>query len=230
MARHGCRLAAAWLTGLTWVGAPAQAHDPNVATFELEEGAAGWVLEGSFMFSRAQATLEAEDPDLDWAAVDRVEIERRLMDHLRVTVEIWADGVGVPLGAGGIRLGDHQTTVRFPLPALGDGPSTLTVGLHSFADNPEQTQVLRIYHDGRRHTRVLRAEEDFTTRVDLAEAESPRVQPAPRAPGTPEEAPEGVPVGPAAGAGALLGGTALVALRRRGPRAGTSGAPAAHGK
>lgn len=224
MGRRWGRLALVWCLWLLGGGAPVWAHDPNLATFELKQGAAGWMLEGSFMFARAQATLQAEDPDLDWATLERGEIERRLMDHLRVTVEIWADGVGVPLGAGGIRLGDHQTNVRFPLPSLVEAPRLLVVGIHSFADNPAQTQVLRIHHDGRRHTRVLRVEEDFTARVDLAEADTLRVTSSPRPVRAPEPAAE-VPLGPAAGAGALLGGTALWTWWRRRWRRAPTRAP-----
>ena len=154
------------------------AHDPNIATFELYQRGDTWILTTSFVLERARESLATVYPPQPGEEISSLELERRVVEYLRSSVDIWADGVGVPLGTGGIRPGEHQTNVRFILDVMPASPRQLKMNVRSFDDNPEQMQLVIVRWNGKRIQKFLSAENDFATVIQLtADSVQPTASP-----------------------------------------------------
>lgn len=127
-------LAATLFTGL------AAAHDPDVATLALHPGDTGWVLDVHFPLETAERGLGRPGDDGTWDADDKA----RLVQHIRDTVRLEADGRPLRLGVAGVKLGGHQSTVRLGVEGASEAWTTLTADVPMFADNPHQHNVVRL--------------------------------------------------------------------------------------
>lgn len=162
---------------LCWMAlsAPAEAHDPNIATFELTERGHVWWLEASFPQLTVDRALEAWLGEAAVAAMSETERKEAAVAYLKRTTRIEADGVAVPLGAGGIRLDGHQTDLRLSLPSLPEDARALSVTLGCFTETGRQYNVLRVSREGPEgpeilDRRVLGPDYGFTEHVTLEPA------------------------------------------------------------
>jgi hypothetical protein len=122
----------------------ALAHDPVVSTVDLRELEGGWIVQLSLATAGANRALRAEEAGFD--AFDEARWKAALVDHVREGLVVTADDAPVPLGAGGVRAGPHQTDLVFELPTL-DRPDALVVTARVL-DLPGQTQVVRVHPRG----------------------------------------------------------------------------------
>lgn len=134
--------------GLCW------AHSPTIATFTLTEEAGVPALR-----------LEAAQAAFD-AAVGESASKEAIVAYVKQSVRIEADGQPLALGPGGLRLGDHVSALFLTLPALEAG-AELELKLMTFAENPAQTNLLRV--DGSRW--VLTPDNGFTATVPTGSPE-----------------------------------------------------------
>lgn len=160
---------------LLWAlaSAPAAAHSPNVASFALEQTAQGWWLEACFPQIALDRALRGWLGDEAVESLSPTAWREAAVAYLKRTVQIRADGAPVALGAGGIRLGEHETDLRLSLPGLPAGARALEVTITSFSEVGAQYNVLRVERAGAGgpevlDRRVLSPDDGFSERIALA--------------------------------------------------------------
>ncbi|WP_258105130.1 hypothetical protein [Marinoscillum sp. MHG1-6] len=139
------------------------AHSPNLATFQLKQYNQVWVLEGSFAQFGLNEAMKSHYPELNLSELTSREFKKKAMAYLREGIEVsYPYGKLLRLGEGGIKIGSHQTDVRFvvddPLADLG----ALKIVIRCMSENTHQQNVfLYPKSTGIKH-RVLSNSNGFT--------------------------------------------------------------------
>lgn len=149
---------------------PAHAHDRDIATFVLAPVAArgdgvkarGWTLEVHV----ARHALDAALADGPSAAADPKGWRERAVAYVKAHVRLSHGDEPLTLGAGGIRVGGHQTDLRFLIDGLPAAGGALQITIDAFAEDGQQSNVLKL-RSSHPHTVVLNADEGFSARVTL---------------------------------------------------------------
>lgn len=133
----------------------ALAHNPALATFTLTEERGAWGLR-----------LETSQAAFD-AAVGESASEEEIVAYVKRTVHIEADHQPLSLGRGAIQAGEHVSALTFALPQLSDEVHSLKIRLDTFAENPAQTNLLRLDREGERQKWALTPGNDFSAELPL---------------------------------------------------------------
>lgn len=169
MHRRRAPLAALLFVAGLCLPAPAQAHNGDVATFVLlpmaveADGvkARGWVLQVHVARHALDAVVglpsEADDPK-GW--------RERAVAYVKAHVRFDHGGQRLALGSGGIRVGGHQTDLRFLLPGLPPAGGALKVRIDAFAEDGHQSNVVKL-RGAEAKTTVLTADDDFSADITL---------------------------------------------------------------
>lgn len=162
----------ALLLALILWASPARAHNANIATFDLIERPAGWVLEATFPRVTVDRALRAWLGDAAVEALAEPDYEAAVVRYLKATLQVQADGAPLRLGAGLIRLGDDETTVRLALRDVPADPAVFDVVVRALTEQGGQYNVLRVRALGPageevRYNGVLHAEQGYAQRVEL---------------------------------------------------------------
>lgn len=129
---------------LALLAATALAHTPNIATFELQPGADGWVLEAHLPTAGLQTALDAHAVQPGAArSTEAWATEAEAL--LRGGIALHLDGRPVALGEARVALGPHQSDIVF---TLVDPPETVTdlagTVITAMREVPHQQNVLRL--------------------------------------------------------------------------------------
>lgn len=150
--------------------APARAHSPDLAAWELEELDGGWVLSMHLPQVAVQRALEERLGIEVVAGLGEVALKEAVVAYVKATVRLeTTEGAPLPLGGGGIRLGAHQTDLRLSVAPPPPTAEALQVELRAFTEDGHHAHVLRVRRGGVERAReVLDADDDWTARVPLA--------------------------------------------------------------
>lgn len=178
-------LLALWLGLSLWLGPPlapsaggtAHAHNRDVATFVIEPVAAsakgpdgpaarGWLLSMHLPSTALYAaTVIGLDPTARSALTERA-FKARAVAYLKRHVRVTRGDQPIALGSGGIRLGPHQSDLRFLLVGMPVDGGPLTVEIDAFSEDGHQSNVLKV-RGAQRQTVTLTADRDYRATVRL---------------------------------------------------------------
>ena len=155
----------------------AQAHNPDIATFVVVQGEAGWALRVRIPTAGLQRGLEAllgPTPSSD-------ELREAAVQALRAGVELVADGHAVALGEAVGGVGSHEAVLDFALPGWPAAVARLYgTRLVVLADAPNQHNVLRLVDSKGTSQWVLAARNGFTLGPDVPMSSGSVPRPSPR--------------------------------------------------
>jgi len=122
------------------------AHNPLTARFELH----GTLEKGAMLHTYltqvgVHQALVKEYPSTNWENVSTDEYKSKIVKYLRDHIFIEADGAALTLGKAAIKLGDHQTEVKFYIADYYLETEELHVHVNAFAENGNQQSVFWWY-------------------------------------------------------------------------------------
>lgn len=98
----------------------------------------------------------------DLQSLSAGEYKELYIDYLKEHFQLIIDGEIVPLGSGGIKLGNHQTDVRFLLPSYPTDYKTVQLRLDVFKQNENQNTVVHFLEGDKSFRKVLNAKNGFS--------------------------------------------------------------------
>lgn len=127
----------------------AEAHDPNLATFSISHRNGVWLLEMSCAQAGLNNALVADSPELVKLLSTDKDYKEAVVAYLKRTILIQANVIAeVKLGQGGIKIGNHQSDVKFVLEGIPDDLKELKIQLLTMTENPQHVSLLKVYVDG----------------------------------------------------------------------------------
>ncbi len=147
------------------------AHNSKIATYTLRHvPEAGWYIEMNFAAAGVQQAMISEYGEAEVMAMTKEEFRDAFVEYARANFQLVADdGVKISLESGGVKLGSHQTDMKFVLPAMPDSPEYLEVQLTMFASSSHHTNLFRVYKDDILTKFILTEENGYKTTIAFTE-------------------------------------------------------------
>lgn len=142
------------------------AHNAKIATFTLRDTGSGWFIEMNFAQAGVDAAMIHEYGEKKLNQIDRDLYKELFLNYIREHFSLMVDAEKIAFTDGGIKLGSHQTDVKFILPSI-DHPQLIEVDLPMFHQAYNQTNIFRIYRGGAQLTKFFLSEDnDFYVRIE----------------------------------------------------------------
>ncbi len=120
-------------------------HNPQLATYWIRNYDAVWVIEARFAHAGLQAALEKYYEEVDFDNVSTDEYKKLIVKYVKSHIQMSTISENeISLGSGGIKLGGHQTDVRFVLGNLPEKPQDLLIKISCLKENANQQNLLKI--------------------------------------------------------------------------------------
>ncbi|MBI1288361.1 MAG: hypothetical protein GC178_12385 [Flavobacteriales bacterium] len=121
-------------------------HDPNLATFTISQKKGVWILEMSCAQEGLDRAMRKFKPEVAKLGFSDRSYKEAVVEYLKSTIFIQADDFAeVTLGQGAIKLGAHQSNVKFELSGMPDSPKRLKLRLASMSENPEHVSLVKVF-------------------------------------------------------------------------------------
>lgn len=151
------------------VAGAAKAHNPLVSTFTISQLNGIWTLDIALAQSGAHEALKKKYPEKDLdnlLLTDHIAYKQLVIAYIKETCVIKVNGKLVVLGAGGIKIGDHETSVRLMLEKMPEAIEKMELSIRSFNENEGQQNVVAIIQDGHKRKHVLNKENNFVAKLE----------------------------------------------------------------
>lgn len=120
-------------------------HDPNLATFTISQKKGVWVLEMSCAQEGLDRAIRKYGPEVAERGFADKAYKEAVVEYLKSTILIQADDFAeVTLGKGGIKLGSHQSNVKFELVGMPEHPKRLKISIVSMSENPDHLSIVKV--------------------------------------------------------------------------------------
>ena len=148
------------------------AHNPLSARYHFEAGSLASELTINLSQDGVnQALLQSHDrPELE--ALPRKAFEELIVAYVKDNFDLSVNGQVVSLKQGGIKLGDHQTDLRFVLPAFTEPIERIKVNIPAFRENDHHQTIFSYVVEGMDGHVILSNENDYRTAVNFSAQEA----------------------------------------------------------
>ncbi|MEM8939828.1 MAG: hypothetical protein AAGC64_10825 [Bacteroidota bacterium] len=171
MTRHKTLIA-----GLVWMLSTSilLAHNPLTARFELKASLKeGALLHVYLTQLGVHNALVKQHPDVDFKSLELNAYKKLVVSYIRKHVCLKADEVNLELGYGAIKLGNHQTDLRFYVKKYPEKVKSLAVEIDAFKENGNQQTVFWWYTTEAATKVILSSENGFKGHFNTKEKQKP---------------------------------------------------------
>lgn len=137
------------------------AHNPNTTSVVISPVNGVYSMHYAISQEGANYALAEYYSGKDLKSLSSDEYKEKYIDYIKEHVQLNIDGKLIPLGSGGIKLGNHQTDVRFLLPDYPADYKTVEMTLDLFRQNENQNTVVRFIEGDKSFRKVLNAKNGF---------------------------------------------------------------------
>lgn len=111
-----------------------------------------------------QAMLKAY-PSFNLEESDSQRFKELLVRHIKENFQVKVNGESLVLGRGAIRLGSHQSNIRFRVNNAIDSIDTIEATVTCFSENEKQRNILKIQSDNFYERVILSESNHYTTQL-----------------------------------------------------------------
>jgi len=136
------------------------AHDINTASVVLTKQKEFWIVHISFARSAANYSIAEYSKISNDALKDEV-FKKQLISYVKSHFKLSIDDEIISIGSGGIKLGNHQTDLRFIIPSFPKNYKTIKISIPLFKENKNQHTVVRLKDDQYEFRKILNHSNEF---------------------------------------------------------------------
>ncbi|NQX84667.1 MAG: hypothetical protein HRT67_01880 [Flavobacteriaceae bacterium] len=119
------------------------AHNPNTASVVFSPTNGVWVAQFTISQEGASYALNKYYTDTDLSSIDADTYKTLYIDYLRKKMRLMVDNQEVKFSSAGIKLGGHQTDIKFLLPDFPKNYKEVYLKLPIFEENEGQHTVVK---------------------------------------------------------------------------------------
>ncbi len=131
------------------------AHNPLSARFELVVGEAISVLTINFSQDGLHSGLQKQCPNIALEKIDRQYYKELLTAYVKQHIQLSTPQGPIRIGEGGIRLGNHQTDLRFAIADVPTDMQQLQVSITCGIENEHHQNLFWLVVNGQKHKLIL---------------------------------------------------------------------------
>ena len=120
------------------------AHNPNQASIKLVIQEKGAFIDFNMSQYGIEQVLLKKNPNLDLKTISKKELQELIINEVKKKIELTSNGKTVDLGTGVIRLGNHETNLKFLIENLPKNIEFIDVKANCFQENENQTNFFTI--------------------------------------------------------------------------------------
>lgn len=121
-----------------------KAHDINTASVTLSPLNGVWTVHFSFAQAGVDYSLSKYLGNNSLDTLNAAIYKEYLADYIKSHFNLVIDNKSIPIGSGGIKLGNHQTDIRFFLPSFPKQYNRIFLSIPLFEENPNQHTIVKI--------------------------------------------------------------------------------------
>lgn len=162
------------LIGLIFMVSPFYfwAHNPLSARYELIAGEQTSLLTISLSQDALNSAL-TKKYTLDYLnTIDQKTFQELIVSYLKTNFDVKIDGVLVTLEKGGVKLGSHQTDLKFVLPAFSKDVNKVYVHIPAFKENGKHQTIFHLNVYGNRKKIILSEDNAYRASMEMAASDA----------------------------------------------------------
>lgn len=149
------------------------AHDINTASITFHKTEGYWRADLSFPRAAADYAL-MDYLALSTGSLTEEEFKKELIAYIKKHINLRIDGKDYLLGIGGIKLGNHQSNVRFFIPEWPNEYESLELQISLFKENKDQHTKIKIVEGSYEVQKILHHSNNY--KVSLIKSESALIE------------------------------------------------------
>ena len=143
------------------------AHNSLSARYYLESTPSGSVLTINLSQTGVNQLMSEKYNEEYFLNLDEKAWKELIVNYVKENFTLKVDGVKIALAKGGIRLGNHQTDLKFILPALPQKPNAIFVNIPAFKENGKHQTILAYNILGKANKVILNQQNNYKANIDL---------------------------------------------------------------
>ncbi|WP_405610588.1 hypothetical protein [Polaribacter sp. Asnod1-A03] len=143
------------------------AHNPLSAKYYLEATPSGSLLTINLSQSGINHLMTQKFSEEYFENIDEKAWKELIVNYIKEHFTLNVDGVKITLAKGGIRLGDHQTDLKFILPPLPLEPKNIFVHIPAFKENGKHQTIFAYNILGKVDKVILSDKNNFKADINL---------------------------------------------------------------
>ena len=124
------------------------AHNPSQSSLKLSIYEQSGILEINLAEYGVEQALLKKYPDLDLKSIVLKDYKELIINYLKENINIAVNGQQLKIGKGAIKLGGHQTDLKFQIDNIPQDPQYVDVYAPCFKENEKQQNFFRIIYRG----------------------------------------------------------------------------------
>lgn len=150
------------LIALAFAFINAKAHNPNATSVVISSIKGVWVVQFTISQQGANVALHQFYKNKNLANISVEEYKKLYVKYIKEHCTLTIDGKKIPLASGGIKLGNHQTDIKFLLPNFPEKYQNFELKLNVFEENKEQNIVVKLVDGEKTFRKILNHKNQFT--------------------------------------------------------------------
>jgi len=122
------------------------AHNPNLASIKLIIQEKGAFLDLNMSQYGIEQVLLKNNPNLDLKTISQIELKELIIDEVKKHIQLSANGEIISLGTGVIKLGSHETNLKFVINNLPEVIRYIDVKANCFQENKNQINFFTVLY------------------------------------------------------------------------------------
>lgn len=147
------------------------AHNPWQSSLKLILFEESGILELNLAQYGVEQALIQKNTELDFKSIDPNDFKELLVDYLKENIKIDINGQQITIGKGAIKLGSHQTDLKFQINNIPQKPKDIEVNVHCFQENIDHQNFFTIVYNGLKNRIKLNKENNFRGTFIITESE-----------------------------------------------------------
>lgn len=143
------------------------AHNPLSARYYIETTPSGSVLTINLSQSGINHLMTKKFDEDFFENVDEKAWKELIVNYIKEKFTLKVDGEKVVLGKGGIRLGSHQTDLKFVLPFISTESKDISIDIPAFKENGEHQTIFAYNINGKTDKVILSEQNNYKAHINL---------------------------------------------------------------
>lgn len=144
-----------------------KAHNPLSATYYVEVKDGVQVLNIYLAQTGVDYALLKQYSKSEIESMSLADYKQSIVDYIKSNFELQADGRKVQLGQGGIKLGSHQTDLKFILSGIDSTTQQLEIRIPAFRENDHHQSVFSFLIYGEKGKVILHEDNDYQAHISI---------------------------------------------------------------
>ena len=146
---------------LTFISNNVSAHNPNTASVVISPLNNVWVAQFTISQEGANYALYNYYTGKDLKSLSEKEYKELYIDYIKKKIALVVDDQKIELSSGGIKLGNHQTDIKFLIPDFPKEYHYVNLKLSIFDENREQNTVVKFVEQDKSYRKILNHSNKF---------------------------------------------------------------------